>query len=100
MEFQPNSKWNPPEEKGAKPPVIPVLIANFLIMLAYVIPQPKDLGGSMVIAFCLFVHFVIVSAAGGLLLSTENKHIGKALLKSAVIILLIGFGWCVVRGTI
>jgi hypothetical protein len=105
--FDPLDPLDQPEQPPRSPqpnPLGKVTLINFGIMLAYMaltgITFQNDSGSEAGLASLIFDAMLLTLqvgvniVVGVFLLFTENKHIGKAMLISGVLMAIIGFGAC------
>ncbi len=79
-----------------KVPYGKVILVNFVILLAFILLIDKDpyaAGKAFLIVIQVFLNII----SGAVLMFTKHKPLGKAMLLSAVVVLILGFGMCLAK---
>jgi cytosine/uracil/thiamine/allantoin permease len=86
----PDAPLNPPP----KVPLGKIALINFVVLLAYIglFDSDKYL---VLHAFAIVIQFFLNFLVGLILLLTKHKHIGRAMLLSSFLVLIVGFGLCI-----
>ncbi len=93
----------PPADPQPPMPLGKVVLINFGIMIAYMTltalantTQAEAGMASLILDAMLLVLQVTINVIGGvILLFTSQKHVGRAMLLSGLLVAIIGFGACI-----
>lgn len=85
----PNAPLNPPPAPFGK-----IAMINFAVLLAYIALTDSDKYLALH-AFGIVIQVFLNMLIGIILLFTTQKHIGRAMLLSGLLVLVVGFGLCI-----